>query len=90
MKICDRTECSIATWYPVFRRQTVKSLIIPLPDEVVKYLEEDGIVLPLEATPVLHHTSSRNEGSEEETDWSEEEQVEMKVTKLITFYYIKC
>lgn len=78
MKICDRTECSIATWYPIFRRHTIKSLMISLPGEVVKYLEEDGIVLPLEATPAPHHTSARNEDSEEETDWSEEEQIEMK------------
>lgn len=79
MKICDRTECSIATWYPVFRRHTVKSLMVPVPDEVIKYLEEDGIVLPLEATPTARHTSSRNEeDSDEEIDWSEEEQVEMK------------
>lgn len=83
MKICDRTACSIVSWYPVFRRDTIKSLIIQLPDEVVKYLEEDGIVLPLEATPARNLTVSRNEENvEEEIDWSEEEQIEKKVNKL--------
>jgi hypothetical protein len=40
--------CSIDVWYPTLRRVSIKSEIIPLPDDFVRYLLEDseGIFLP--------------------------------------------
>ncbi|RZF47389.1 hypothetical protein LSTR_LSTR009128 [Laodelphax striatellus] len=49
MKVCERTECSFHKWYPLFKRVTIKSVIEEIPPEVLSYLKEDGIVLPVEA-----------------------------------------
>ena len=37
--------CSYDSWFPRHRSQCLKSRIIPLPPDVVAYLQEDGIVL---------------------------------------------
>ncbi|KAJ2904251.1 hypothetical protein MKZ38_008462 [Zalerion maritima] len=37
--------CSYDWWYPKFTSHTPRTKIIPLPQEVLDYLEEDGIVL---------------------------------------------
>ncbi len=38
--------CTFSKWYPLFRQWTIKSKIIKLPEDFIKYLLEDGIVLP--------------------------------------------
>ncbi|KAJ3014064.1 hypothetical protein HKX48_005346 [Thoreauomyces humboldtii] len=38
--------CAFANWYPTFRSSTLKSVVIPLSEEFVEYLNADGIVLP--------------------------------------------
>ncbi|CEJ93185.1 Putative Cell division cycle protein 123 [[Torrubiella] hemipterigena] len=37
--------CSYDSWFPKYRTSCLKSRIIPLPPDVVAYLQEDGIVL---------------------------------------------
>jgi hypothetical protein len=37
--------CAFASWYPKFRRVSPKATIIPLPDDFIKYLKEDGVFL---------------------------------------------
>jgi hypothetical protein len=44
MMQCTHTE--FPSWYPLFSRHSIKSVIIPLPARFVSYLEADGIVLP--------------------------------------------
>ncbi|XP_017879324.1 cell division cycle protein 123 homolog isoform X2 [Ceratina calcarata] len=45
-----KSECSFATWYPQFRKQSLEATILCIPDEVFNYLEHDAFVLPVEAT----------------------------------------
>ncbi|KAJ1560432.1 hypothetical protein HK405_007121 [Cladochytrium tenue] len=38
--------CSFSAWYPTFRAVTLKSVVLPLSDEFVEYLNADGVFLP--------------------------------------------
>jgi hypothetical protein len=48
--------CSFDQWYPVFnatkQRTTLRSTIIPLDDEFIEYLKQDGVVLPTSLSKV--------------------------------------
>ncbi|XP_052800656.1 cell division cycle protein 123 homolog isoform X2 [Mya arenaria] len=46
MKISEVLNCSFSAWYPQFKEYTIKSQIIPLPQEFVDYLLADQVVLP--------------------------------------------
>jgi hypothetical protein len=38
--------CSFDFWYPIFSSVSIKSICIPLSEEVIDYLNSDGLVLP--------------------------------------------
>jgi hypothetical protein len=38
--------CQIKSWYHLFTKNTIKTIIIDLPEEFIAYLKSDGIVLP--------------------------------------------
>lgn len=41
--------CSIDNWYPLFKKVTFKTVILPIPNEVLDYLKSDGsLILPKE------------------------------------------
>ncbi|XP_071863453.1 translation initiation factor eIF2 assembly protein [Bombus fervidus] len=44
-----KPECSFTSWYPLFSKDSLRATIIHIPDEVLKYLEHDAFVLPVEA-----------------------------------------
>jgi hypothetical protein len=44
----DVKNCAFSAWYERFRKITLKSVIIPLPEEFVDYLNSDGVFLPLD------------------------------------------
>ncbi|KAJ6444768.1 cell cycle control protein [Purpureocillium lavendulum] len=52
--------CSYDAWFPRYRSSCLKSRIIPLPQTVVAYLQEDGIVLA---------DDDEDEGSDVEEEW---------------------
>lgn len=61
--------CSFPKWYQDFRSVTVRSRMIDLPDDVVKYLLSDGLVLPHgENHGLSSDLYSDNSESEEEWD----------------------
>lgn len=68
-------ECALPTWYSTFRRHTIKTVLIPLPDTFIAYLNEDSVILP----PVGENFSAASESDEEpwssdsEHSFSEEE-----------------
>ncbi|KAG5311211.1 CD123 protein, partial [Acromyrmex insinuator] len=69
-----KLECSFSSWYPIFKKDSLEARILHIPDEVLKYLEHDTFVLPLEATKSLPKDSEWADGSpvtceEEETDY---------------------
>ena len=41
--------CSLPVWYPIFRKHTIESVIIPVDADFISYLESDGIYMPLSA-----------------------------------------
>ncbi|XP_071560124.1 translation initiation factor eIF2 assembly protein [Temnothorax nylanderi] len=69
-----KLECSFSSWYPTFKKDSLEARILHIPDEVLKYLEYDTFVLPLEAAGSLPEDSEWADGSpvtceEEETDY---------------------
>lgn len=53
-------ECCISTWYPLFRKESLTATVLYIPNEVLKYLEHDAFVLPLEAANVVEDKSSED------------------------------
>lgn len=43
---CSADHVDIRSWYPLFRKHSIKTKIISLPDRFASYLVEDGIILP--------------------------------------------
>ncbi|XP_041349986.1 cell division cycle protein 123 homolog [Gigantopelta aegis] len=74
MKVSQVMHCSFSSWYSKFKELTIKSIIIPLPQEFLDYLHTDGIVLP---DGCVHgvggkQSESDEEGEEQsEVDWGE-------------------
>lgn len=49
LKECiDLRACSYPNWYKKFNKITLKSICLPIPDEIVKYLLDEIIILPKE------------------------------------------
>nr|XP_048317213.1 cell division cycle protein 123 homolog [Myodes glareolus] len=67
------SHCQFSAWYPLFRSLTIKSVILPLPQNVKDYLLDDGtlVVSGREDPPTCSQTDSDNEA--EETQWSDDE-----------------
>ncbi|XP_059119541.1 cell division cycle protein 123 homolog isoform X2 [Peromyscus eremicus] len=67
------SHCQFSAWYPLFRSLTIKSVILPLPQNVKDYLLDDGtlVVSGREDPPTCSQPDSDNEA--EETQWSDDE-----------------
>lgn len=70
MRIEQILNCMFSKWYEEFRSVTIKSHVIDLPDEVVKYLLSDGLVLPHGETNGL--CGDLYSDSDDEVDWDSE------------------
>lgn len=66
-----QAECSFTAWYPHFSKDSLEAIILPLPDEILKYLEHDAFVLPVEATKNVECTAEWSDGSTVYPDSSE-------------------
>ncbi|XP_014475690.1 PREDICTED: cell division cycle protein 123 homolog [Dinoponera quadriceps] len=70
-----KSTCSFSHWYPIFRDDTLKATILHVPSDILKYLEHDKFVLPLETMRLsLPKNSEWSDGSPvtsegEETDY---------------------
>ncbi|KAM7128989.1 translation initiation factor eIF2 assembly protein isoform X2 [Mycteria americana] len=72
MKKEQVVHCQFSVWYPLFRAVTIRSVILPLPDNVKEYLLDDGtLVVSGREDPPSH----AQEGSDdaEEIQWSDDE-----------------
>lgn len=58
-----KLECSFSSWYPTFKKDSLEARILHVPNEILKYLEHDAFVLPLEATRSLSEDSEWADGS---------------------------
>uniref|UniRef100_A0A3P9K6K6 Translation initiation factor eIF2 assembly protein n=1 Tax=Oryzias latipes TaxID=8090 RepID=A0A3P9K6K6_ORYLA len=45
MKKEQVVNCQFSAWYPIFKKHTIKSLILPLPQNVIDYLLDDGTLV---------------------------------------------
>ncbi|XP_055691843.1 cell division cycle protein 123 homolog [Lutzomyia longipalpis] len=57
--------CSFGNWYEKFEKITIKSFLLPIPNDILDYLRDDIIILPRECLP---------ETEEEEEETIEEEE----------------
>ncbi|XP_053673526.1 cell division cycle protein 123 homolog [Anopheles nili] len=46
----EKQACMLVNWYELFRKNSIKSLVIPVPDDVLAYLRRDMLILPKECT----------------------------------------
>ena len=76
----DMKSCSFQNWYHLFKDHTVKSVVIPMCNNVVSYLLEDStLVLPEEACISTADKYSDHEGDRLDLDHTEEVSSEIKV-----------
>lgn len=64
MIISVQNECSFHNWYRSFERFSIHAILEEIPEEVVKYLLEDGVVLPEEATFENSDVTSNSEDND--------------------------
>lgn len=74
--------CMFSSWYPTFHHLTIKSITIPLPDDFVQYLLDDGpLVLPKGADVKLEKANVKDDddssSEDDEEDWKDAEQSEI-------------
>ncbi|RLW01930.1 hypothetical protein DV515_00007580 [Chloebia gouldiae] len=72
MKKEQVAHCQFSLWYPLFKAVTIRSVILPLPENVKEYLLDDGtLVVSGREEPPSH----AQEGSDdaEEIQWSDDE-----------------
>ncbi|XP_015434001.1 PREDICTED: cell division cycle protein 123 homolog [Dufourea novaeangliae] len=58
-----KPECSFPSWYPQFRKDSLKATILHIPNKVLEYLEHDAFLLPVEATKEPIETLEWADGS---------------------------
>uniref|UniRef100_A0AAG5DFP5 Cell division cycle protein 123 homolog n=1 Tax=Anopheles atroparvus TaxID=41427 RepID=A0AAG5DFP5_ANOAO len=46
----ERQACMHVNWYELFRKNTIKSCVVPVPADVLAYLRQDMLILPKECT----------------------------------------
>ncbi|XP_026778440.3 cell division cycle protein 123 homolog isoform X1 [Pangasianodon hypophthalmus] len=77
MKKEQVANCQFSVWYPLFKKHTIKSLILPLPQNVIDYLLDDGTLVVSGSSENNNNQPSQNNnsGSEDEDDvqWSDDE-----------------
>ncbi|KOX69767.1 hypothetical protein WN51_05052 [Melipona quadrifasciata] len=94
-----KPECSFPSWYPLFSKDSLRATIIHIPDEVLKYLEYDAFVLPVEATNFTSQNAEWMDGSPIANDEHSSEtqptfpQFSQQIQNVINEYgavFIKC
>uniref|UniRef100_A0A674MEZ3 Translation initiation factor eIF2 assembly protein n=1 Tax=Takifugu rubripes TaxID=31033 RepID=A0A674MEZ3_TAKRU len=77
MKKEQVVNCQFSVWYPIFKKHTIKSLILPLPQNVIDYLLDDGtlVVAGSDHDTQTHSNSDLNGdlNAEEDIQWSDDE-----------------
>ena len=67
--------CSIAHWYPYFKKVTFKTIILHLNNEILDYLRSDGsLILPKECWVDFNEDTADNEENSEDDDDNKFEQ----------------
>ncbi len=77
MKIKEVLACSFSEWYPLLRKSTFPSKILPLPQEFVDYLLADNLVLRSNQALLTYEpeegSSSDSDDDNDAAGWDEAE-----------------
>ncbi|TNN36107.1 Cell division cycle protein 123 [Liparis tanakae] len=75
MKKEQVVNCQFSVWYPIFKKHTIKSLILPLPQNVIDYLLDDGtlVVSGSDHNTQQTHTNNSDSDAEEDVQWSDDD-----------------
>uniref|UniRef100_A0A8C0NZ39 Translation initiation factor eIF2 assembly protein n=2 Tax=Canis lupus familiaris TaxID=9615 RepID=A0A8C0NZ39_CANLF len=65
--------CQFSAWYPLFRSLTIKSVILPLPQNVKDYLLDDGTLVVSGREDPPTHSQPNSDNEAEEIQWSDDE-----------------
>ncbi|XP_008000453.1 translation initiation factor eIF2 assembly protein isoform X2 [Chlorocebus sabaeus] len=65
--------CQFSAWYPLFRGVTIKSVILPLPQNVKDYLLDDGTLVVSGRDDPPAHSQPDSDDEAEEIQWSDDE-----------------
>uniref|UniRef100_A0A2K5NZ72 Translation initiation factor eIF2 assembly protein n=1 Tax=Cercocebus atys TaxID=9531 RepID=A0A2K5NZ72_CERAT len=65
--------CQFSAWYPLFRGVTIKSVILPLPQNVKDYLLDDGTLVVSGRDDPPTHSQPDSDDEAEEIQWSDDE-----------------
>uniref|UniRef100_A0A665U4X0 Translation initiation factor eIF2 assembly protein n=1 Tax=Echeneis naucrates TaxID=173247 RepID=A0A665U4X0_ECHNA len=74
MKKEQVVNCQFSVWYPIFKKHTIKSLILPLPQNVIDYLLDDGTLVVSGSDHNTQQTHSNNSDLDAEEDIQVQEQ----------------
>ena len=94
MKSHEILACSFSEWYPLFKKVTFPSKIIPLSQEFVDYLLADNLVLRSDQALLTYDKKDGSNSSDSEDDeegWAkaESETPALEVV-IILVYFILC
>ncbi|KXJ70688.1 hypothetical protein RP20_CCG022758 [Aedes albopictus] len=72
----EKAACMFVNWYGQLKKNTIKSFVIPIPDDVLAYLRQDLVILPKECstlhssedTKTKHFNSYDDQFSDDEED----------------------
>ncbi|KAI4896087.1 hypothetical protein NFI96_025717 [Prochilodus magdalenae] len=86
MKKEQVVNCQFSVWYPLFKKHTIKSLILPLPQNVIEYLLDDGTLVVSGSSENSHQRSQTNNSDsegEEDIQWSDDETTTVATVSVI-------
>ncbi|KAM4670723.1 translation initiation factor eIF2 assembly protein isoform 2-T5 [Amazona ochrocephala] len=83
MKKEQVVHCQFSVWYPLFRAVTIRSVILPLPENVKEYLLDDGTLVVSGREDPPSHAQEESDDAEE-IQWSDDE----NTTALKDAYWI--
>ncbi|XP_016121565.1 cell division cycle protein 123 homolog isoform X2 [Sinocyclocheilus grahami] len=66
MKKEQVVNCQFSVWYPLFKKHTIKSLVLPIPQNVIDYLLDDGTLVVSGSENNNSLTQTNNSDSDEE------------------------
>ncbi|KAJ3046013.1 hypothetical protein HDV00_003761 [Rhizophlyctis rosea] len=70
--------CSFSEWHKRFSAITLKSKVLPLPEDFIEYLHKDGLFLPLDSDGLPQPHYEHPDDSDFESDKNEEDDQEWK------------
>uniref|UniRef100_A0A3B3XBS9 Translation initiation factor eIF2 assembly protein n=1 Tax=Poecilia mexicana TaxID=48701 RepID=A0A3B3XBS9_9TELE len=73
MKKEQVVHCQFSVWYPIFKKHTIKSLILPLPQNVIDYLLDDGTLVVSGRYEITQTHTHTHKSTTRNRTWSDDE-----------------